>query len=214
MVPLAWVHPVLGGARSPYRVLAQRQELEQLGGRQLGQPPLAGANEHRPALSCARSVVDSLLQRAGADELVHLDERVWPMRKARSVAWSSTAGFHQRSKWNTWLAAVRLRPVPPAFKERMNSAGPRRLWKRATISSRFFSGVPPCRKSTSWPKVSAAGAQQIAHLGELREDQGPLPVGQHLLHHLAQPGQFPERCSGPSAPGSVAGLPSARKWAG
>ena len=26
----------------------------------------------------------------------------WPMRKARSVAWFSTAGFHHRSKWMTW----------------------------------------------------------------------------------------------------------------
>ena len=30
--------------------------------------------------------------------------RVWPIRWARSVAWSSTAGFHQRSKWMTWSA--------------------------------------------------------------------------------------------------------------
>ena len=41
------------------------------------------------------------------------------MRKARSVAWFSTAGFHQRSKWKTWLAAVRFRPVPPALSDRM-----------------------------------------------------------------------------------------------
>src|SRR6202012_2805215 len=35
--------------------------------------------------------------------------RRWPMRNAPSVAWSSTAGFHQRSTWMTWLAAGRLR---------------------------------------------------------------------------------------------------------
>src|ERR1039457_4935423 len=43
---------------------------------------------------------------------------VWPMRKARSVAWFSTAGFHQRSKCTTCEAAVRLRPAPPALSER------------------------------------------------------------------------------------------------
>src|SRR6266516_1955731 len=47
----------------------------------------------------------------------------WPIRKARSVAWSSTAGFHQRSKWKTWFAFVRFRPTPPARSERMNSDG-------------------------------------------------------------------------------------------
>ena len=39
----------------------------------------------------------------------------WPMRCARSAAWSSTAGFHHGSRRNTWSAAVRLRPVPPAL---------------------------------------------------------------------------------------------------
>src|SRR5438876_6897460 len=47
----------------------------------------------------------------------------WPMRKARSVAWSSTAGFHQRSKWKTWFALVRFRPTPPARRERRNIDG-------------------------------------------------------------------------------------------
>ena len=41
--------------------------------------------------------------------------RFWPMRKARSVAWFSTAGFHHRSRWITWLAAVRFSPVPPGL---------------------------------------------------------------------------------------------------
>src|SRR6266508_1999403 len=67
----------------------------------------------------------------------------WPMRKTRSVAWSSTAGFHQRSKWITWLAAVRFRPVPPAFSEMTNRAGSGSSWKRATSASRCCFGVPP-----------------------------------------------------------------------
>jgi len=49
--------------------------------------------------------------------------RVWPMRYARSVAWFSTAGFHHRSKWNTWLAAVRFNPMPPVRSDRMKIGG-------------------------------------------------------------------------------------------
>ena len=52
----------------------------------------------------------------------------WPMRKARSVAWFSTAGFHQRSKWMTCEAAVRLRPVPPALSESTKNGGPSSRW--------------------------------------------------------------------------------------
>src|SRR5213596_3660101 len=84
----------------------------------------------------------------------------WPIRNARSVAWSSTAGFHQRSKWMTWLAAVRLSPVPPAFSDSTNSDGPSSAWKRATISSRAAFGVPPCRKSTSRPVRSCKCARR------------------------------------------------------
>src|ERR1700733_9971113 len=77
--------------------------------------------------------------------------RRWPMRKARSVAWSSTAGFHQRSTWMTWFAAVRLSPVPPAFSDSRNSMGSAASWNLATIASRCFFAVPPCRKSTGQP---------------------------------------------------------------
>ena len=62
--------------------------------------------------------------------------RVWPMRHARSRAWSSTAGFHQRSYSTTWLAAVRLSPVPPALSDSTSAPAPGRRWKSATILSR------------------------------------------------------------------------------
>src|SRR4029077_2279611 len=61
--------------------------------------------------------------------------RRWPIRNARSVAWSSTAGFHHRSTWMTWLAAVRFSPVPPALSDSRNSAGSAISWKAATIAS-------------------------------------------------------------------------------
>ena len=70
------------------------------------------------------SGVNPLFDRARQTNLCTSTFRFWPMRKARSVAWFSTAGFHQRSKWMTWEAAVRLRPVPPAFSESTKNGGP------------------------------------------------------------------------------------------
>ena len=70
--------------------------------------------------------------------------RSCPMRWARSVAWSSTAGFHHGSQWMTVSAAVKFRPAPPAFREiRKSVARPR--WKRSTTSCR--SVVAPSRYS-------------------------------------------------------------------
>ena len=40
------------------------------------------------------------------------------------MAWFSTAGFHHRSRWTTWLAAVRVSPVPPALSESSMIDGP------------------------------------------------------------------------------------------
>src|SRR5918995_1036358 len=69
--------------------------------------------------------------------------RVWPIRQARSRAWSSTAGFHQRSYSTTWLAAVRLRPVPPALSDSTSAPGPSPCWKSATRRSRAPRARPP-----------------------------------------------------------------------
>ena len=38
------------------------------------------------------------------------------MRCALSVAWFSTCGFHQTSKWITISALVKFKPVSPDFK--------------------------------------------------------------------------------------------------
>ena len=54
--------------------------------------------------------------------------RCWPIRQARSRAWSSTAGFHHRSYSTTWLAAVRFSPVPPAFSDSTSAPGPVPCW--------------------------------------------------------------------------------------
>src|SRR5699024_9117611 len=74
--------------------------------------------------------------------------RRWPIRKARSVAWFSTAGFHHRSTCTTWLAAVRFRPVPAALRDKRKIAGPFAVWKRRVISSLSAREVPPCSHST------------------------------------------------------------------
>src|SRR5262245_21367120 len=80
------------------------------------------------------------------------------MRNARSVAWVSTAGFHQRSKWITCEAAVKFKPVPPALSDRMKNGGPSSLWKCSTRALRFDTLVPPCNTTPPRPKTTARWA--------------------------------------------------------
>ena len=114
------------------------------------------------------------------------------MRKARSVAWFSTAGFHQRSKWITCEAAVRFRPVPPAFSERTKNGGPSSRWNcvdQLACASRR--GVPPCRTRPGRPKsVGQKLGQRLGHLPELREDEHLLLPRGDLLADLAQPAEL------------------------
>src|SRR5690606_19823737 len=49
---------------------------------------------------------------------------VCPSRCTRSTAWSSIDGAHQGSIMNTWLAAVRFNPTPPALRENSRSLKP------------------------------------------------------------------------------------------
>src|SRR5699024_5631412 len=92
--------------------------------------------------------------------------RLWPIRKARSVAWCSTAGFHHRSTCTTWLAAVRFRPVPAALRDRRKIAGPFAVWKRRVISSLSAREVPPCSQigRASWRE-----SEESAVVGAPRE---------------------------------------------
>ena len=73
----------------------------------------------------------------------------WPMRKARSVAWFSTAGFHQRSKWMTCEAAVRFRPDAAGLQREHEEGRSRRSWKRATSSLRLL--APRCAPCSTSP---------------------------------------------------------------
>jgi len=114
--------------------------------------------------------VDPLLESSDADEFVDLQFRVWPMRKARSVAWSSTAGFHHRSKWKTWVAAVRLSPAPPARNDRRKTGGPPFSWKRSTMRSRAgLGGASVQEQDLGAERLREVGLQQGTHLGELGE---------------------------------------------
>ena len=81
--------------------------------------------------------------------------RCCPIRKARSVAWFSTAGFHQRSKWITWDAAVRLSPVPPARRDSTKNGIVSSAWKRSTSFMRSFTGVWPWSTRPARPKSRA-----------------------------------------------------------
>src|SRR5437588_369307 len=83
---------------------------------------------------------------------------VWPMRKARSVAWFSTAGFHQRSKCTTCEAAVRLSPEPPALSESTKKPILSSSWNRRTSSLRFLTSVSPSRTSPGRPNTDPRNA--------------------------------------------------------
>ncbi len=81
----------------------------------LDQPVLVSADDSTGDLSLALGfddLGDLFLERSDSDELVNLNVHFWPIRKARSVAWFSTAGFHHRSKWKTWLAGSQVQPCP------------------------------------------------------------------------------------------------------
>ena len=58
------------------------------------------------------------------------------MRWTRSTAWASTAGFHQGSSRNTYSAVLRVIPVPPAFSDAKNKAGPLVSLNRSTGAER------------------------------------------------------------------------------
>ena len=117
--------------------------------------------------------------------------RCWPMRNARSVAWFSTAGFHQRSKWITCEAAVRFSPVPPALSERTKNGGPSSRWNWSTSALRRLTAVPPCSTRPGRPKTGAKKlGQRLGHLAELGEDQRLLLPRGDFLADLRQPGEL------------------------
>ena len=111
--------------------------------------------------------------------------RVWPIRWARSVAWSSTAGFHQRSKWITWSARVRLRPVPPALSESRNT-GAAPSWKSRTICSRARDGGAAVQEQGRDRGGGEVAFEQAGHRDVLGEDQHRAVLGQDRAEQLVE----------------------------
>ena len=115
--------------------------------------------------------------------------RRWPIRNARSVAWSSTAGFHQRSTCTTWLAAVSVSPVPPALSDSTNSGGDHASSLEPgdhLVAGRLGHAAVQEQHLAAEP-AGQVPAQQRAELGVLGEQQRLLADRQHLVEDLVQP---------------------------
>src|SRR3989442_1314132 len=84
------------------------------------------------------------------------------MRWVRSMACASTAGFHQGSRRNTFSAAVKLRPSPPAFRLTRKSRHSGSVWKRVTRAAR--SRVLPSRYSYGTPSRSSRARTMASRL--------------------------------------------------
>ena len=186
----------------------QHHQVSQFIRAHFGQPASPSHNRLGDPLFPLDHLVDAFFQRARVRNLCTWTLRVWPMRKARSVAWSSTAGFHQRSKWKTWLARVRFSPVPPALMERMKIGGAcSSSWKRLTIWSRNFTGVPPNRNcvaapvdfgrkaansapiSANWVKISARSpSASTSSRSSCRRSSLPLRPSAQTRWHPCRPG--------------------------
>ena len=141
----------------------------------------ASASERLDVMSSAidSSIVPSLMSRWTCTGFV------WPMRCARSVAWSSTAGFHQRSKWMTWSARVRLRPVPAALSDSTNT-GSSPFWKRADHRLTGADVRATVQELVADVLLVQVPGEQVAHLGVLREQQDAAALGDDLLHQLVE----------------------------
>ena len=114
------------------------------------------------ARACLLSIISSIFSSSvpAQRNLCTCTLRRWPMRKARSVAWFSTAGFHQRSKWKTWLAAVRFRPDAARLqREDEDAAG--RPPPGSAPPSRSRCLLRTCRRAGTAPRgrTSPAGAR-------------------------------------------------------
>lgn len=101
--------------------------------------------------------------------------RVWPILYVRSVAWSSTAGFHQRSKWNTWVVAV---IEAGSSRPRGEDEG---LRDAPVLLEASDHGVPGRSARAAVEKqdvrlqdLAQVGHQALPYPAELREDERPV----------------------------------------
>ena len=122
------------------------------------------------------------------------------MRKARSVAWFSTAGFHQRSKWTTCDAAVRFRPGAAGLERQHEERDVLVLLEAAhQVLALLHLGLAVQDEAGPAENRAEERRQRRRRLAELGEDQHLLlPRGDHL-GDLAQPGQLAAVLLGPGA---------------
>ena len=100
----------------------------------------------------------------------------------------------------TWLAAVRLSPVPPAFSETSSSGGPSAGLEVG--DHRVAAGPGHAAVEERHPQVEALGgvaAQQLAHLPELGEHERPLADVEQLVDELVVAGQLARAAGQPGA---------------
>ena len=86
---------------------------------------------------------------------------------------------------------MRLRPVPPAFSETISNGGPDSAWNVSTMRSRAWRDTPPWRNGAARPELLVdVPDEQVAHLPELREHQGPLVLVEQLGDEFVEPGEL------------------------
>ena len=97
---------------------------------------------------------------------------VWPIRWQRSIACSSTAGFHQGSIRKTVLAAQRFSPTPPALSESRKICGPCALpdspLKSASAADRLACEVEPSSRTYRTPRCfsgTSIRSRKLVHYG-------------------------------------------------
>ena len=165
----------------------------------LTSPPPASSSSDSPCFdSIKASIFSSTVPRQ--TNLCTSTFLFWPMRKARSVAWFSTAGFHQRSKCTTCEAAVRVSPAPPAFSDSTKNGTVSSSWKRRTsVLAVLHRGLAVQHQPGAAEDPAEECGQRRGHLAELGEHQHLLlPRGDHL-GDLAQARQLAAVRLGPGA---------------
>src|SRR5580693_2289717 len=149
-VPPSWV----AAARSSFTSAISSASASSV--RLISPPPASKSSAILRFDSMSSSIRSSIVPRQ--TNLCTRTLRFCPMRKARSVAWFSTAGFHQRSKCTTCEAAVRVRPEPPAFSDNTKNGTLSSSWNVLTSVLRLPTAVSPLSARPGLPKTPVSSS--------------------------------------------------------
>src|SRR2546430_929633 len=95
------------------------------------------------------------------------------------MACASTAGFHHGSSRNTYSAAVRFNPSPPALRLIRNSLQSGSVWKRSTRAQRIVELALLAFELTVDRLLDPLG-QVLRHLAlRAPQDEGAQAAGEH-----------------------------------